>query len=130
MNHTPTPWHLNEMAGQYGTPVAIMADNDDSGRHRVATFDERTTASKKAPQLPAIENANHMLKCVNAHDELVAALKELDGEDLSDARHLATRLTESNHKVTGTEADRIAGLLRAVERAQRVARAALAKVAA
>ena len=60
--------------------------------------------------------------------ELVAALRETQ-TDVSDARTLAKRLLEDRHHcVTGTEAERIAYLLQYVDRCQRVARAALAKV--
>lgn len=59
-------------------------------------------------------------------EQLAEALQENAHEDLQDVRLLASRVLEGNHKVTGTEAERIAYLLRKMDRDQRVARAALA----
>jgi hypothetical protein len=55
-NHTPTPWH----EGRYG----VYADTTGYGR---------THAQVALCENPA--NSVHIIRCVNAHDELVAALE-------------------------------------------------------
>jgi hypothetical protein len=63
-----------------------------------------------------------------AHEDLLAALHEFANIDLSDARGLAKAIAyENNHRVTGTQAERIAYLLQTMERNSRIARAAIAK---
>lgn len=77
--HSPTPWELvegNEYHGPYicsnfgtslcdlyvmSTPSSLSARNGGN--------------SEPIPFVDADENAAHIVKCVNVHDELVAALK-------------------------------------------------------
>lgn len=69
--HTPTPWHSYEKAGmptellvrwRVGDPQFCVAGIALSGDSRI---DEA--------------NAAHIVSCVNAHDALVAALREIAG---------------------------------------------------
>jgi hypothetical protein len=68
MSHTPTPW-------REGRPGAVVADTpipEMSGSDAVAYYGghlvcESVTSSNRA----------HIVKCVNAHDELVAALSAI-----------------------------------------------------
>lgn len=73
------------------------------------------------------KNAACNAKLIAAAPGMADALRETQ-EDLSDARTLADRiLNDRHHSVTGTEAERIAYLLRYLERGSRVARTALVK---
>jgi hypothetical protein len=63
-NHTPTPWH----EGRYG----VCADTTGYGR---------THAQVALCENPA--DSAHIVRCVNAYDELVAALEEIDRIALS-----------------------------------------------
>ena len=111
MNHTPTPWTQDDrrILDPQGRQIAVC-HSDFIGK------------------VSGAQDAAHIVKSVNAHDELVAALRECTEGDLSDVRALAKALHENNHRVTGTEAERISSLLRTMERTQRFARAVLAKV--
>ena len=68
--HTPTPWNLNE--------VYII----DSEGYSIAT----TMFGDKASIEEDLANAAHIVKCVNLHDELVAALKAARDDYLSGFR--------------------------------------------
>ena len=119
MNHTPTPW-------DYSASGLISGDlrNDGDDSTDVAYCNMEGAVGR----IGGLANAALIVKSVNAHDELVAALRECTEGDLSDVRALAKALHENNHRVTGTEAERISSLLRTMERTQRFARAVLAKV--
>jgi hypothetical protein len=65
MSHSPTPWRIVDQSGQmgeepdyavYGGPDCIMQD------------------ASYYPSAPSREDAEFIVKVVNAHDELVAAL--------------------------------------------------------
>lgn len=59
--HTPTPWVL---------------DDDGDGDYKIISEDGRLIAVETSyyPIAPSIEDAAHIVKCVNMHDELVGAL--------------------------------------------------------
>jgi hypothetical protein len=59
--HTPTPWHVNK-----DDPAAIF--NSMGGY--VTRIDGNAVQTRAAIEA----NAAHIVRCVNAHDELVAAL--------------------------------------------------------
>jgi len=85
--HTPTPWKVNKSYNGFisGTMHSITeitaklpeeADHDEFESEGICVvITPHDTGYKK--ELPTREaNANHIVKCVNMHDELVAALKE------------------------------------------------------
>ena len=72
------------------------------------------------------ETAELIVRAVNAHDDLVVALREFIERDLSDARALARKIIDSQ-SLLGHEKERAADLLQSFERCSRIARAALAK---
>lgn len=75
MNHTATPWAVR---GDYyvvgGSPEFLIAD---------------CQADRKDRKQDTV-NAEHIVKCVNAHDELVAALKLFANLDTSVSSDLWT----------------------------------------
>jgi hypothetical protein len=65
MNHTPTPWVCTQRRHE----AFVWKQGDEvegSNRIAIATIQYNSQA-----------NAEHVCRCVNAHDELVAALKEV-----------------------------------------------------
>lgn len=93
--HTPTPWRLMPKHNRYiagrneaGIDVIIA----DTGAESVAAHKQR-----------AIDNAAHIVKCVNSHDALVAALRKLrdlakdsDGSNLPRDEYIVRILTISD----------------------------------
>jgi hypothetical protein len=64
MNHTPTPWVCTQRRHE----AFVWKQGDEvegSNRVAIATIQYNVQA-----------NAEHICRCVNAHDELVAALRE------------------------------------------------------
>jgi hypothetical protein len=74
--HTPTPWH----AISQGMSHFIAQKSDSEFRFAIAKVFEGTyhPDGLAAARAEAKANAAHIVRCVNAHDELVAALVELD----------------------------------------------------
>lgn len=64
-NHTPTPWKIDEAAE---FPLAIIQDDEDGMGVVELPIGRPATAREVA-------DFNHIVKAVNHHDELVAALK-------------------------------------------------------
>jgi hypothetical protein len=62
--HTPTPWIVG-----YGTLNVVHLDHDNLKGIRIASVD-----INKDDYETAQANVAHIVRCVNAHDELVAAL--------------------------------------------------------
>lgn len=71
-NHTPTPWHA---AG-----VTVYAPAGHTARATVAD----TTCCGSMTRAEDEANAAHIVRCVNAHDELVAALRVIAGCEASE----------------------------------------------
>jgi hypothetical protein len=63
--HTPTPWMLD--------PHFVLRDADGEWVTRLNT--SRRHDNKHDPEAEA--NAEFIVRCVNAHDELVAALRDI-----------------------------------------------------
>lgn len=70
--HTPTPWEL---------------DDDGDGDYKIISEEGHLIAVETGyyPIAPSIEDAAHIVKCVNMHDELVEVIERLlpiaeDGE--------------------------------------------------
>jgi len=75
-----------------------------------------------------LHESNQKLVAATAwNEELLAVIKEFSSENTTDVRELAKKLDENNHRVTGTEAERIMSLLTTFARLTRLARATLAK---
>jgi hypothetical protein len=62
--HTPTPWRFEVVgsAGDYSNPVDVC---------------EIATEYKRIAEYVNESDAAHIVRCVNAHDELVAALTKI-----------------------------------------------------
>jgi hypothetical protein len=86
VRHTPTPWRVE--AGQYGAAsTAIVADELPNEQHPYTLTDrwhiahcvERNPYSRAERQQPerltAEANAAHIVRCVNAHEQLVRLLR-------------------------------------------------------
>jgi hypothetical protein len=73
--HTPTPWH----AISQGTAHFISQASDEEFRFAIAKVFEQTyhPDGPSAAWHEAKANAKHIVRCVNAHDELVAALQSI-----------------------------------------------------
>jgi hypothetical protein len=61
MKHTPTPWEFRDNGSDNGLDPCFCVVGEPREYGLVDHF--------------ATENAEHIVKCVNAHDEIVAALK-------------------------------------------------------
>lgn len=60
--HTPIPWHVSRRNDRaVSTPIGGVETSHRFTPHRVCLAD-------------SARNAAHIVRCVNAHDELVAAL--------------------------------------------------------
>jgi hypothetical protein len=75
MKHTPTPWQIGSKV-----PNFIYARDGLDIIAQCDSWNESTRAEENA-------NAAHIVRCVNAHDALVAALELCDGY-LTDAMRL------------------------------------------
>jgi hypothetical protein len=96
--HTPTPWHTYKQTVGYAVD-AYDRETSHTGQIRIVS---KTSEA----------NAEHIVRCVNSHDELVAALREI--------AHSA--------ECNGGGFLKRADLLNVVRRHGEQARAALAKV--
>lgn len=75
MKHTPTPWKTN---------TAIHPDDQVFSADGAIVADCKWT--KHNPDIRSA-NAEHIVRCVNAHDDLAAALEELLAERANDFHH-------------------------------------------
>lgn len=65
MKHTPTPWVL-------ASPYRVAGDCSHTGMHGAFSF---PVAECKGSNEVAAANAAHIVRAVNSHDKLVAALR-------------------------------------------------------
>ena len=72
--HTPTPWVVSQTCG------ARILFNGSAGIDCV-------DATAPGPEEARYRDVAHIVRCVNAHDELVAALRELVAERDNDFHH-------------------------------------------
>lgn len=76
MKHTPTPW----LVTQSGACETLIRAEGPHGKKIASTFVSSYGGTNRDSYIRGIKtneaNAEHIVKCVNAHDELVAALKE------------------------------------------------------
>jgi hypothetical protein len=70
--HTPTPWQINDHHAKFDT-INIVAD----GPILIATLSTNKNRCSAAELGHAFDNALHIIRCVNAHAALVAALESL-----------------------------------------------------
>lgn len=68
--HTPTPWTFRPEAKDEDGEPAFFSIYDSRGR------EVANTAGGNFPTNIEKRNAEHIVRCVNAHDELVAALRD------------------------------------------------------
>jgi len=90
VKHTPTPWTYHDLADGYGQERFDVVGSDG-----ISVADEQGTFDKAS--------ADHIVKCVNLHDELVGALKlavtEVSAERfLPDGRRLLDVVREALKK--------------------------------
>lgn len=69
VQHTPTPWHVAQIDSR--VIVCTVADDGEP----LATVCTIGAAFGEFAQQRKTANAAHIVKCVNEHDELVAALR-------------------------------------------------------
>ncbi len=62
MSHTPTPWHLTEHSNGF----AIKSQD---------TLIANIQYDHETPLTATVDNAAHIVRCVNVHNQLVDALK-------------------------------------------------------
>lgn len=70
MKHTPTPWSIGN--DKYKRPTYIKGTVNGNYQRICQTLSTPSTNTSEQ----RIANAAHIVKCVNAHDGLVAALKQ------------------------------------------------------
>ena len=119
-NHTPGPW-----INSWGHIRAVIP------RQGLTPQEPLVATACHSSGLDADANAAFIVRAVNAHDELVAALSEGCGPDYDIAamRELARRLS-GTEGITGNDKESAAQIITEFARFIRVARAALAKVQA
>lgn len=71
VKHTPGPWKVDQYLGSRDWIICKDAGNRGQGIDIARTV--AATGKEKA-------NAQHIVKCVNNHDRLVEALREVTGE--------------------------------------------------
>lgn len=97
-DHTPTPWSIN------GHDPHIVTARRSPGaawglENRLATVDVGHPDEAGAREM-ALKNARHIVKCVNAHDELVAALQLVQAYIYREVNKIATEdyvMTDAVH---------------------------------
>lgn len=71
-NHTPTPWVFKDLAKEY--------NDEGSPSYEVCGGDGKTTYlfddTAYYPSAPSKDDAAHIVKCVNTHEELLGVLEE------------------------------------------------------
>lgn len=76
--HTPTPWYINGF--DLSQIISIQEGKDPDGRSYLDGRYQVPVANMQfhafMDQQEVIANAKHIVKCVNAHDDLVAAASE------------------------------------------------------
>lgn len=70
MTHTPTPWEVDPRKPMAGTNYKFFRSTIQGTDKIFGKINGHTMAKAEA-------NASHIIKCVNNHDALVAALSEL-----------------------------------------------------
>lgn len=85
--HTPTPWVSEEGREYWGT---------DKGLYVIASKQQGTPKIAITKGTTAKANAEHIVKCVNAHDELMGFVREFKdtGCDADFLNKLAEQLIE------------------------------------
>jgi hypothetical protein len=87
MKHTPTPWEVNpELPG-------LIIGDDGTEVVAATTRGAFEYGTQEAPNLKQKTDAEHIVKCANTHDELVAALRRAVSiiEDLPFPENLPAR---------------------------------------
>ena len=76
--HTDTPW-INAgqcvYTGDYQSPIALLPDVTEPARWLGRNYEGPTEKDNSQHEDKQKANAEHIVKCVNAHDELVDACK-------------------------------------------------------
>ncbi len=79
--HTPTPWHLGHGENRDRSYFSIAGKNPDGSWRQIAGCDHPSAQSVQHGANPLREqaeaNAAHIVRCVNAHDDLVETLRKL-----------------------------------------------------
>ena len=73
MEHTPTPWSIDKLP----TRICVAGRKGFSGDYRVADAHQSPQLAFTPRHEEAVANAAFIVKAVNSHDELVAALKNV-----------------------------------------------------
>lgn len=122
MSHTPTPWSIES-----NDLVTIYAD-DDCDLHPIAS----TAGNPTCRMLDEQEaNAAHIVRCVNAHDELVTALRNVLGAQQAEAKaRLMCDAAVENYSDSQRELNALVKAQVAASEAEKHARAIITKVAA
>lgn len=69
LKHTPTPWIIRTL----GKDCFIECPKEKLGK----AYGQEIMADDYFPELNKLADAQHIVKCVNSHDELVEACKTL-----------------------------------------------------
>lgn len=81
--HTPGPWHIHDDPNpDFGVAYSIHTQywRDGTGYHHVVALTNiHSTIDKPTSEA----NARHIVRCVNAHEGLLAACKELQAAILN-----------------------------------------------
>lgn len=73
--HTPTPWVAREQTSKEGASLGWIIEHAN-GRIGWSSFaNEITNEGEEAPYPTGAANAEFIIRCVNAHDDLAAALR-------------------------------------------------------
>lgn len=97
--HTPTPWKV--VTGLYGT-TSIWADGEE-----MAICPINYDGARRPPE-ESTANAEFIVRAVNCHDELLAALEDiLASYDANDSRGIGEAIEESRAAIKTATTPRV-----------------------
>ena len=77
-NHTPIPWQTpSASTGVYSRNDALIAS---CGTHTIIEALQGRGSPTAITERTMMANARHIVRCVNAHDDLLAACKKAESE--------------------------------------------------
>lgn len=107
MSHSPTPWRADVSEPLPGREFVIRSADDRSVARYVAFDDHLRFAHETAEPVHVAGNAEFIVRAVNCHDELVAALKE--------SLAMINRQSDFNDDGDGEMKDRMADAIKKAE---------------
>lgn len=122
IKYIPAPWEVSNKVKKYGLPLIEIRSNHIENGLSFSVLG--AIAFVLGHHDEAEETAAHIVKCVNAHDELVKALKET----LEDAKEWQTYCSDQVYSFEGNEKQMLISIKNYVDRRIKNAETTLKKV--